>query len=305
MTSKVETDVEELEETSWYMDRIFKLAQDRRYTTAIDCWAIILDAMFAQRTYVSIDGTEIIGITAADIATVLNMHLSSVYHNLKILQSKEVDVLETVNLEGYNEKGRKITQKVFRVPEVYYTEYRRIYDGLQDVGFAPPHKEFTFFNLLKIRGILSHYAAMMNKDRVLVADETEEIKDWYTNWLNPLKLSHFNILPGVIYRFNTRDMLKILRVITELLEENKDNYQDEDAKEGELPILFSYLVFAPYTREMIDNEWLNRDEFNERIEELTGRLIPDEEETECKKDHETFFKYGLSCPVCGKSPEKI
>ncbi|MHA1692004.1 MAG: hypothetical protein ACTSU7_10260, partial [Candidatus Heimdallarchaeaceae archaeon] len=58
----------------WYVERIFQIAQDRRYITAIDVWAIILDAVFLQRRYLNIDGNEITGITAGDIATSMNMH---------------------------------------------------------------------------------------------------------------------------------------------------------------------------------------------------------------------------------------
>ena len=297
------SDEQTAEEKRWYMDRIFKLAQDRRYTTAVDVWAIILDAVFSKRTYQNIDGKEMIGITASDIATILNMHLSSVYHNLKILQAKDVDLLDTENLIGYNEKGRRITQKVFSIPQVYYTEYRKIYDDLQDSGFFPPHKDFTFFNLLKIRGILSHYAALMNRDRVLIKEETSEVTDWYRKWLDPIKLSHTNVTPGVIYRFKKKDMHRILTIITELLEENKDNYTEEDEARGVFPFLFSYLVFVPYTEEMMNNEWLNRDEFEERLQELSDKIDYERDITECEKDHETFFKYGLSCPVCGKTAE--
>ena len=291
------------EEKRWYMDRIFKLAQDRRYTTAVDVWAIILDAVFSKRNYHNIDGKEMIGITASDIATILNMHLSSVYHNLKILQAKDVDLLETENLIGYNEKGRRITQKVFSIPQVYYTEYRKIYDDLQDTGFLPPHKEFTFFNLLKIRGILSHYAALMNRDRVLIQEESLEVQDWYKKWLDPIRLSHTNVTPGVIYRFKKKDMIRILTVVTELLEENRDNYTEEDEADGVLPYLFSYLLFMPYTEDMLENEWLNREEFEERLQELNDKVNYERDIAECEKDHETFFKYGLSCPVCGKSAE--
>ena len=180
------------EDEKWYMERIFRIAQDRRYTTAIDVWAIILDAVFTKRSYVNIDGREIIGITATDIAIRLNMHLSSVYHNLKILQSKGLNLLETEDLIGYNEKGRRITQKVFRVPEIYYTEYRSIYDRLQQAGFQPPHKDFTFFNLLKIKGILSHYAALLHKDRMLIDENLHEVPKWYEEWYEDIRISQFN-----------------------------------------------------------------------------------------------------------------
>ncbi|MHA1398287.1 MAG: hypothetical protein ACTSSF_11405 [Candidatus Heimdallarchaeaceae archaeon] len=298
--NKEQEDAEFSEESSWYLNRIFKIAQDRRYFTAIDVWALILDAVFTKRTYKNIDGSKIIGITAADIATSLNMHLSSVYHNLKILQTSDLDLLESEDLIGYNEKGRKVTQKVFRIPEAYYTEYRRMYEKLQEAGFEPPHKEFTFFNLLKIRGILSHYTALLNKERVLVKDETQEISDWYKRWLKPIKLNQFNVTPGVIYQFTEKDMKKILTQIADLLESNKDNYTEENEASGELPLMFSYLVFVPYSEEMKENEWLNRDELLERQSELT----PGEKEQvlPCEKDHETFFKYGLACPVCGKEP---
>ncbi|MHA1446230.1 MAG: hypothetical protein ACTSSN_06040, partial [Candidatus Heimdallarchaeaceae archaeon] len=142
-----------------YLEQIFKIAQDRRYSTAIDVWSIILDAEFSNRKYESLDGKSILGITAADIASSLNMHLSSVYHNLKILQSEEFDLLETDELIIYNEKGRRVKQKVYKLPRIYYDEFRQILNELHHEGFRAPHQKFTFFNLLKIRGMLAHYAA--------------------------------------------------------------------------------------------------------------------------------------------------
>lgn len=296
---------EGFEDEKWYMERIFRIAQDRRYTTAIDVWAIILDAVFAKRSYVNIDGREIIGITASDIAIRLNMHLSSVYHNLKILQSKGLNLLETEDLIGYNEKGRRITQKVFRIPEIYYTEYRSIYEGLQEAGFQAPHKDFTFFNLLKIKGILSHYSALLHKDRVLVNEDLKEVPNWYSIWLEDIKLSQYNVTPGVIYRFTKKDMKKILTEIAELIDKHKDNYSEEEEARGETPYMLTYLVFAPYTDEMKSNEWINREEFIEKLAEFAEKPIEDEEVLECAKDHDTFFKYGMSCPVCSKSPKDL
>ena len=284
----------------WYVERIFQIAQDRRYITAIDVWAIILDAVFLQRRYLDIDGREIIGITAADIATSMNMHLSSVYHNLKILQSKNLNLLDTEDLIGFNEKGRKVTKKVYSIPQRYYDEFRDIYDQIQTSGFDPPHKQFTFFNLLKTRGILSHYAALLHRDRLLVTDETMEVRNWYPEWLSPLKLPNFNVNPGVIYRFTKEDMRKILMVLTEILEKNKDNYESEE-KDG-IPFLFSYLLFVPYTKTMMEGEWLNRDEFEERIETSDDKEKILSAQKECEADHETFFRYGISCPVCGEEP---
>ncbi len=284
----------------WYVERIFQIAQDRRYITAIDVWAIILDAVFLQRRYLNIDGKEITGITAGDIATSMNMHLSSVYHNLKILQSKNLNLLDTEDLIGFNEKGRKVTKKVYLIPQKYYDEFRDIYDKIQTSGFSPPHKQFTFFNLLKIRGILSHYAALLHRDRLLVDEETNEITSWYHKWLKPLTLPKFNVNPGVMYRFTKEDMRKILMVFTEILEKNKDNYKDEET-DG-IPFLFSYLIFVPYTTEMMKGEWLNRDEFEEMVE-ISADLKPAKEKiSKCESDHDTFFRYGISCPVCGEEP---
>jgi len=284
----------------WYVERIFQIAQDRRYITAIDVWAIILDAVFLQRRYLNTDGKEITGITAGDIATSMNMHLSSVYHNLKILQSKNLNLLETEDLIGFNEKGRKVTMKVYSIPQKYYDEFRDTYDKIQTSGFALPHKQFTFFNLLKIRGILSHYVALLHRDRLLVEDETIENKDWYHKWLSPLTLPKFNVNPGVMYRFTKEDMRKILMVLTEILEKNKDNYETEE-NDG-TPFLFSYLIFVPYTPEMMKGEWMNRDEFEERVEISTERKVVEEKLSKCESDHDTFFRYGISCPVCGEEP---
>ena len=291
---------DDYEDEKWYMERIFRIAQDRRYTTAIDVWAIILDAVFTKRSYVNIDGREIIGITATDIAIRLNMHLSSVYHNLKILQSKGLNLLETEDLIGYNEKGRRITQKVFRVPEIYYTEYRSIYDRLQQSGFKAPHKDFTFFNLLKIKGVLSHYAALLHKDRMLVDENLHEVPKWYEDWYDDIRLSQFNVTPGVIYRFTKKDMKKILTEISELIDKHKDNYSEEHEARDETPYLLTYLVFAPYTDSMKSNEWMNREEYMELLAKVSDAELDEEVVQECQKDHDTFFKYGLSCPVCGK-----
>ena len=107
-----------------YLEQIFKIAQDRRYSTAIDVWAIVLDAEFSNRRYHSLDGREIYGITAADIASSLNMHLSSVYHNLKILQSEDLDLLNTEDLIIYNEKGRRVQQKVYQIPRMPFKQIR-------------------------------------------------------------------------------------------------------------------------------------------------------------------------------------
>ncbi|MHA1347527.1 MAG: hypothetical protein ACTSVO_01065 [Candidatus Heimdallarchaeaceae archaeon] len=284
----------------WYVERIFQIAQDRRYITAIDVWAIILDAVFLQRRYLNIDGNEITGITAGDIATSMNMHLSSVYHNLKILQSKNLNLLDTEDLIGFNEKGRKVTKKVYSIPQKYYDEFRDIYDKIQTSGFAPPHKQFTFFNLLKIRGILSHYTALLHRDRLLVDDDTNEVDSWYHRWFSPLTLPKFNVNPGVMYRFTKEDMRKILMVLTEILEKNKDNYENETIDGS--PILFSYLIFVPYTDEMMKGEWLNRDEFEEKIEFTDDPAVAKAKLSKCESDHDTFFRYGISCPVCGEEP---
>ncbi len=284
----------------WYVERIFQIAQDRRYITAIDVWAIILDAVFLQRRYVNIDSKEITGITAGDIATSMNMHLSSVYHNLKILQSKTLNLLDTEDLIGFNERGRKVTKKVYSIPQRYYDEFRDIYDKIQTSGFTPPHKQFTFFNLLKIRGILAHYAALLHRDRLLVDEETNEVTSWYHKWLKPLTLPKFNVNPGVMYRFTKEDMRKILTVLTEILEKNKDNYENEEIDGA--PFLFSYLIFVPYTTEMMKGEWMNRDEFEEAVEVSDYPSVAKEKLSKCETDHDTFFRYGISCPVCGEEP---
>ena len=281
-----------------YLEQIFKIAQDRRYSTAIDVWAIILDAEFSNRRYESLDGKSIMGITAADIASSLNMHLSSVYHNLKILQSEDMELLETDDLLIYNEKGRRVKQKVYRIPRVYYDEFRQILDELHHEGFRAPHRKFTFFNLLKIKGMLSHYTALLHKDRVLVDSETEEQKDWYLDWMSPINLRNNIITPGVLYKFAEEDMNKILNKISDILVDYTDSYSEEHEEKGILPVSFTYLVLVPYTQQMRSGEWLNREEYDERIAESIARTSRDDFQ-ECKKDHDTFFRYGLACPVCG------
>ena len=283
-----------------YLEQIFKIAQDRRYSTAIDVWAIILDAEFSNRRYESLDGKSIMGITAADIASSLNMHLSSVYHNLKILQSEDMELLETDNLLIYNEKGRRVKQKVYRIPRVYYDEFRQILDELHHEGFRAPHRKFTFFNLLKIKGMLSHYTALLHKDRVLVDSEIEEQKDWYLDWMSPINLRNNIITPGVLYKFAEEDMNKILNKISDILVDYTDSYSEEHEEKGILPVSFTYLVLVPYTQQMRSGEWLNREEYDERIAESIARTSRDDFQ-ECKKDHDTFFRYGLACPVCGET----
>jgi hypothetical protein len=285
-----------------YLEQIFKIAQDRRYSTAIDVWAIILDAEFSNRKYSSLDGRSIMGITAADIASSLNMHLSSVYHNLKILQSDSLELLETDDLLIYNEKGRRVKQKVYRIPRSYYAEFRLILDELHHEGFRKPHRMFTFFNLLKIKGILSHYAALLHKDRVLVENEIEEVEDWYPKWLNPINLRNNIVTPGVLYKFSQEDMNKVLDRIIEILEDYTDSYSEEDEERGILPVSFTYLVLVPYTQQMRNGEWMNREEYDERIAESIAKTAKDDL-LECTKDHDTFFRYGLACPVCGEKPK--
>ena len=286
-----------------YLEHIFKIAQDRRYSTAIDVWAIILDAEFSNRRYESLDGKSIMGITAADIASSLNMHLSSVYHNLKILQSEELELLETDDLLIYNEKGRRVKQKVYRIPRIYYDEFRQILGELHHEGFRAPHRKFTFFNLLKIKGILSHYAALLHKDRVLVDNETEEVDNWYLDWMNPINLRNNVVTPGVLYKFAKEDMNKILNSIIDILEDYKESYSEEHEAKGILPISFTYLVLVPYTKQMREGEWMNREEYEERIAETLAKTAKDDL-LECRKDHDTFFRYGLACPVCGEKPKK-
>ncbi len=284
-----------------YLEQIFKIALDRRYSTAIDVWAIVLDAEFSSRKYQSLDDREILGITAADIATSLNMHLSSVYHNLKILLSDELDLLNTEDLIIYNEKGRRVKQKVYQIPRVYYDEFRLVLNELQDEGFNYPHRLFTFFNILKIRGILSHYAALLHKDRVLAINEVEEVEDWYYKWFEPLKIRDSVVAPGVIYKFPIDVMRKILPQIIDLINKNVDSYTEEHEERGVLPVSFTYLLFIPYNKQMREGEWVNRDEYDERVAENMIKLTRDEVR-ECQRDHETFFRYGLACPVCGEKP---
>ncbi|MCE7741046.1 MAG: hypothetical protein GOP50_01185 [Candidatus Heimdallarchaeota archaeon] len=284
-----------------YLEQIFKIAQDRRYSTAIDVWAIVLDAEFSNRKYHSLDDREILGITASDIATSLNMHLSSVYHNLKILQSDDLELLNTEDLIIYNEKGRRVKQKVYQIPRIYYDEFQLVLRELQDEGFQYPHRLFTFFNILKIRGILSHYAALLHKDRVLTRNDFEEVDDWYHKWLEPINIRASVVAPGVIYKFAADDMRKILPQIIELLNKHVDSYTDEHEAKGIMPVSFSYLLFVPYNEIMRQGEWLNRDEFDERVTENMVRLSKDDMK-ECEADHDTFFKYGLACPVCKEKP---
>ncbi len=284
-----------------YLEQIFKIAQDRRYSTAIDVWAVVLDAEFSNRKYHSLDNREILGITAADIASRLNMHLSSVYHNLKILLSDDLDLLNTEDLMIYNEKGRRVKQKVYQIPHIYYDEFRLVLSELQDEGFQYPHRLFTFFNILKIRGILSHYAALLHKDRVLAINDVEEVTDWYHKWLEPINIRESVVAPGVIYKIAADDMRRILSQIIEILNKYVDSYTDEHEAKGVLPISFSYLLFVPYNEIMRQGEWLNRDEFEERVTENMVKVSRDDVK-ECFKDHDTFFKYGLSCPVCGEKP---
>ena len=97
-------------------------------------------------------------------------------------------------------------------------------------------------------------------------------------------------------------VIKILDQIVTLLEDYTDSYSDDHEERGILPVSFTYLVFVPYTELMRKGEWLNREEYEERIAESLAK-IPKEDILECQKDHDTFFRYGLACPVCGEKPK--
>ena len=68
------------------------------------------------------------------------------------------------------------------------------------------------------------------------------------------------------------------KAIDEIFEDKK-----EDAERGET-ISFAYFLFPAYTEEMVQNEWLNREEFEERVKELKSQ----ETKISCEEDHETF-----------------
>ena len=110
-----------------YMGRILTAAQDRRFSTAMDIWAVILHSS-VRYTYFNEEGKEINGLTAKDLAIRLNMTLSSVYHNLKLLRSEEINLLETNEVIDEITQ-RKTKQTVYSIPKKYEEEFLELYSG--------------------------------------------------------------------------------------------------------------------------------------------------------------------------------
>ena len=279
------------EETK-YMGRILTAAQDRRFSTAMDIWAVILHSS-VRYTYFDEEGKKINGLTAKDLATRLNMTLSSVYHNLKLLRSEEINLLETSEVTDEIAQ-RKIKQTVYSIPKEYEEEFLELYySQIEEKGIRKYHKELSYFNTLKLKGVLSHYSSLLHRDRLLVDEESNKIKDWYSRWLKPLDFETYGTFPVALFLLEREEVIKIMTAMNKAIDEIfKD--KKEDAERGET-ISFAYFLFPAYTEEMVQNEWLNREEFEERVKELKS-----EPKMSCEEDHETFFKYNMECPVCGE-----
>jgi hypothetical protein len=279
------------EETK-YMGRILTAAQDRRFSTAMDIWAVILHSS-VRYTYFDKEGKKINGLTAKDLATRLNMTLSSVYHNLKLLRSEEIDLLETNEVVDEITQ-RKIKQTVYSIPTKYEEEFLELYySQIKEKGIQKYHKELSYFNTLKLKGILSHYSSLLHRDRILVDEETNQIKNWYSRWLKPLNFEKYDTFPVALFLLEKEEVIKVMSAMDKAIEEIfKEKGEDAEREET---ISFAYFLFPAYTDEMIQNEWLNREEYEERIKELKSQ----ETKVSCEEDHETFFKYDMECPVCG------
>ncbi|MHA1910827.1 MAG: hypothetical protein ACTSYA_03935 [Candidatus Kariarchaeaceae archaeon] len=286
------------EEETKYMGRILTAAQDRRFSTAMDIWAVILHSS-VRYTYFNEEGKKINGLTAKDLATRLNMTLSSVYHNLKLLRSEEINLLETNEVIDETSQ-RKIKQTVYSIPRKYEEEFLELYYyQVEEKGIKRFHKELSYFNTLKLKGILSHYSSLLHRDRLLVDEESNRIKDWYSRWLKPLDFETHGTFPVALFLLEKEEVSKVISAMNKAINEIfKERGEDEEREET---ISFAYFLFPAYTEEMIQNEWLNKEEYEERVKELKSQKV----EMSCEEDHETFFKYDMECPVCGaKRSEK-
>ncbi len=290
-----------------YIDKLIEIAQDRRYSTAIDLWsAILLEGSGTK--YVDLKDNIIKGITAKDIARKLDMKISSVYHNLKILQSNDFQFFETDELVKESKTaGRKVTQTVYRVPSAYYEELAFLLQRQMEEGeYKQAHQELTYFNLLKMRGILALYASMLHQDRVLVHNKTEANENWYEEWMNTIKFDDQIATPGILHTVRADKMKEVLKVINhccaDSFDEDKKEQHKKD-KETKSMVQFSYLVFPGRTDEMKSGEWIKRKEYKLRKKDLPEK-DSSQEILDCENDHETLFKYGLTCPVCKMKPPK-
>ena len=274
------------------MGRILTAAQDRRFSTAMDIWAVILHSS-VRYTYFNEEGKEINGLTAKDLAIRLKMTLSSVYHNLKLLRSEEINLLETNEVIDEITQ-RKTKQTVYSIPKKYEEEFLELYySQIEEKGIKRFHKELSYFNTLKLKGVLSHYSALLHRDRLLVDEKSNEVKGWYSRWLKPLDFEKQGTVPVALFLLEKEEMIKVTSAMNKALDEIfKERGEDLEREET---ISFAYFLFPPYTEEMMQNEWLNREEFEERAKELKS-----ETKINCEEDHETFFKYDMKCPVCGE-----
>jgi hypothetical protein len=237
------------------------------------------------------------------------MKIGSVYHNLKILQSEDFQFFKTTDLiKDSKAAGRRVTQIVYRVPKAYYVELEKLLEKQEEDGnYKETHKEITYFNFLKLKGILALYASMLQRDRILVTNKTDLEEDWYEKWMDLVKFDNQIASPGIIYTIHADKMKKVLEVINDCCETSKDKDKEKEKhseKEINEPMVqFSYLVFPHQTAEMRNGEWISRKEHEERKKELPPK-VSSKEALDCEKDHETLFKYGLACPVCNNKPPK-
>jgi len=272
------------EETK-YMGRILTAAQDRRFSTAMDIWAVILHSS-VRYTYFDEEGKKINGLTAKDLATRLNMTLSSVYHNLKLLRSEEINLLDTIEVTDETSQ-RKIKQTVYSIPKEYEDEFLDLYySQVEEKGIKRFHKELSYFNTLKLKGILSHYSSLLHRDRLLVDKESNKIEEWYSTWLKPLNFEKHGKFPVALYLLEEEEVVKVMLAMNNAIDEIiKD--KGEDSERGET-ISFAYFLFPSYTEEMIQNEWLNREEFEERAKELKLQETKTNCEEESTRKHYCF-----------------
>ncbi|MHA1911677.1 MAG: hypothetical protein ACTSYA_08275 [Candidatus Kariarchaeaceae archaeon] len=189
----------------------------------------------------------------------------------------------------------------------YYEELGYLLERQMEEGeYKQAHQELTYFNLLKMRGILALYALMLHQDRVLVHNKTEANENWYEEWMNTIKFDDQIATPGILHTIPAEKMKDVLKVINNCCADAYDKDKKEKHKkdkETKPMVQFSFLVFPGRTAEMKSGEWIKRKEY-----ELRKKDLPEKDSSQkildCENDHETLFKYGLTCPVCKKKPPK-
>jgi len=276
-----------------YLDQLLTISQDRRNKSAIDIWGKIMHAQRSFHHYPSIEGQKIIGITAKDMSFQLNMTLSSVYHNLKILQKQEYPLLEEENFSTFNKEGRRVSQKVYRIPNTFFLEYNQLVTSFRKDKSYLTHRAILLFNLLQIKGVIEYFSALLGSGRLLIDENLHEISDWYQDWMKSLDIKKNQIFPGSSYSITPKIAKEIINLLTmNLSQTSLDQSLDYEPNEKNNKDLhtFTFFLWPPPTREMNSGDWMTQQELI-----VCKENIP----SDCTIDHPTFFKYEMECPICG------